>query len=131
MCAMMQKLRTRSATSVRCGDVTSVADEDLRADEEVVDHPQDAEQHHERDIEAAYGRNEPADRIEERLDQHVDVAAPRTAKIRDPRQHRVHQHDDGVKPDDLVDRREKLTPCQAHGAWLSTEGRLKLLPVCR
>src|SRR5579883_1419572 len=118
MCAIMQKLRTLSATSSRCGAVMLVAGEGLRTNQEVVDHPKDRQQRHERQIDAPDRRNEPAQRHERRFDDHVHVAAPTAAQIRHPRQDGVHEHHNRVQPNHFVEYLKEIAPGKAHEACL-------------
>src|SRR6202451_3651929 len=134
MCAIMQKLRTFAAISVRCGFsalmltlvrlVAYVADghaDDPRHD---VDH--ENEKHDKGEVQATDRRDDSPDRIEERFDQHREIASPWTAQIRQPRKQRVNDQNARVDLEDEQDRPVKRAQ-EVHEERGSTEARLRPL----
>src|SRR5947209_7466775 len=119
MCAMMQKFRTWAGPLVATADsrwitgaLVDVAAGEMLRDDDLVEHDRDHEEHDdERQVEPAKRRDDAAHRDEHRLDQHREVHAPAPAQAGHPRQHRVHDQQQQVQFEDVLDD----DPESAHG----------------
>src|SRR5579863_6852436 len=126
ICAMMQKLRTLLATSIRCGrsvlrgkmerlENRYAAIEDEMPERRPNEKLQGEKQNQKRQIESPHRWNGPADRDQNRLEdrrQVVDPASP--AQTRKPRCDRIDEEQDRVNVDDPEQRLCQIANKQIH-----------------